>query len=71
VEKENLLQKSDLGELEKIANQIITDNAKVVADYKSGKEVALMSLVGQGMKVTKGSANPQVLKEVFLKLLLK
>jgi aspartyl-tRNA(Asn)/glutamyl-tRNA(Gln) amidotransferase subunit B len=70
-EKENLLQKSDLGELEKIAEQIIVDNAKVVADYKAGKEVALMSLVGQGMKATKGSANPQVLKEVFLKLLLK
>jgi aspartyl-tRNA(Asn)/glutamyl-tRNA(Gln) amidotransferase subunit B len=70
-DKENLLQKSDLGELEKIAEQIIIDNPKVVADYKAGKEVALMSLVGQGMKVTKGSANPQVLKEVFLKLLVK
>jgi len=70
-EKENLLQKSDLAELEKIANQVIIDNPKVVADYKSGKEVALMSLVGQGMKATKGSANPQVLKEVFLKLLGK
>jgi aspartyl-tRNA(Asn)/glutamyl-tRNA(Gln) amidotransferase subunit B len=68
-EKEGLLQKSDAGELENIAKQIITDNPKVVADYKAGKEVALMSLVGQGMKATKGSANPQVLKEVFLKLL--
>lgn len=70
-DKEGLIQKSDLGELEKIAEQIIIDNPKVVADYKAGKEVALMSLVGQGMKVTKGSANPQVLKEVFLKLLVK
>jgi len=69
--KEGLIQKSDLGELEKIAGQIIIDNPKVVADYKAGKEVALMSLVGQGMKATKGSANPQVLKEVFLKLLTK
>ncbi|MEI6190859.1 MAG: Asp-tRNA(Asn)/Glu-tRNA(Gln) amidotransferase subunit GatB [bacterium] len=69
--KEGLLQKSDLVELEKIAAQIIIDNPKVVADYKAGKEVALMSLVGQGMKATKGSANPQVLKEVFLKLLSK
>ena len=68
-EKENLLQKSDLVELEKIAEKIIAENSKVVADYKAGKEAALMSLVGQGMKVTKGSANPQVLKEVFLKLL--
>jgi len=70
-EKNDLLQKSDLGELQKIAEKIILDNPKVVADYKAGKEVALMSLVGQGMKATKGSANPQVLKEVFLKLLVK
>jgi aspartyl-tRNA(Asn)/glutamyl-tRNA(Gln) amidotransferase subunit B len=69
--KEGLLQKSDLGEIQKIAEQIITENPKVVADYLAGKEVALMSLVGQGMKATKGSANPQVLKEVFLKLLVK
>ena len=69
--KEGLIQKSDLGELEKIAEKIIIDNPKVVADYKAGKEVALMSLVGQGMKATKGSANPQVLKEVFLKLLAR
>jgi aspartyl-tRNA(Asn)/glutamyl-tRNA(Gln) amidotransferase subunit B len=69
--KEGLLQKSDLGELEKIAEQIIADNPKVVADYKAGKEAALMSLVGQGMKATKGSANPQILKEIFLKLLTK
>jgi len=69
--EKDLLQKSDLGELSKIAEKIIMDNPKVVADYLAGKEVALMSLVGQGMKITKGSANPQVLKEVFLKLLSK
>jgi aspartyl-tRNA(Asn)/glutamyl-tRNA(Gln) amidotransferase subunit B len=70
-EKNDLLQKSDMNALQKIAEEIITNNPKVVADYKAGKEVALMSLVGQGMKATKGSANPQVLKEVFLKLLIK
>ena len=70
-ETENLLQKSDLGELQAIAEKIIIDSPKIVADYKAGKEVALQSLVGQGMKATKGSANPQVLKEVFLSLLNK
>lgn len=70
-EKNGLLQKSDLGELQKIAEKIITENPNAVADYKAGKEAALMSLVGQGMKATKGSANPQVLKETFLKLLAK
>jgi aspartyl-tRNA(Asn)/glutamyl-tRNA(Gln) amidotransferase subunit B len=70
-EKENLLQKSDEGELIKIAEKIIADNAKTVADYKAGKEAALMALVGQAMKATKGSGNPQVLKEIFLKLITK
>ncbi len=69
--KEGLIQKSDLGELENIAKEIITNNEKIVADYRAGKEVALMALVGQGMKATKGSANPQILKEVFLSLLSK
>jgi len=70
-EKEGLLQKSDLGELQKIAEKIVTDNPKVVADYKAGKEAALMSLVGQGMKATKGSGNPQVLKKIFEDIIKK
>lgn len=70
-EDNGLLQKSDEGELIKIAEKIISENAKTVADYKAGKEAALMALVGQGMKATKGSANPQVLKEIFLKTLSK
>lgn len=67
--KKDLFQKSDEGELKKIAEKIITENKKVADDYKSGKETALQFLVGQGMKATKGSANPEVLKDVFIKLL--
>ena len=70
-EKEGLLQKSDEGDLIKIAEKIVAENAKTVADYKAGKEAALMALVGQGMKATKGAGNPQVLKGIFLKLLSK
>jgi aspartyl-tRNA(Asn)/glutamyl-tRNA(Gln) amidotransferase subunit B len=43
----------------------MVDNEKVVADYKAGKEAALMFLVGQGMKATKGAANPEVLKNLI------
>ena len=70
-EKEGLLQKSDAGELKKIAEKIINDNPKVVADYQAGKEAALMSLVGQGMKATKGSANPQIIKKIFEDIIKK
>ncbi len=68
-EKENLLQKSNVDELTKIIEKIVADNASVVADYKKGKESALMFFVGQGMKATKGSANPTVLKEIIVSLL--
>src|SRR3989344_2243744 len=67
--EKNLLQSSDEGALKKIAQKIIDANPKVAADYKGGKEQALMSLVGQIMKETKGSANPEVAKKVFISLL--
>ncbi|MFA6300976.1 MAG: Asp-tRNA(Asn)/Glu-tRNA(Gln) amidotransferase subunit GatB [Candidatus Paceibacterota bacterium] len=68
-EKNNLIQSSDVGALKEIAQKIIDANAKVVADYKGGKEQAIMSLVGQMMKETKGSANPAVAKQVLIDLL--
>ncbi len=67
--EKSLLQSSDTGELKKIAQKIIEANPKVVADYKGGKEAALMSLVGQIMKETKGSANPAVTKQILIELL--
>jgi aspartyl-tRNA(Asn)/glutamyl-tRNA(Gln) amidotransferase subunit B len=39
------------------------------AYYKGGKESALQFLVGQVMKETKGSANPQIIKQLLLDLL--
>lgn len=65
--EKGLIQKSDVGELEFMVKEIIAKNPSVVADYKAGKSVALQFLIGQGMKLSKGSANPAILKEVFLK----
>jgi len=64
-EKENLLQKSDEGELKAIIEKIIEDNEKVVADYKAGNDKSIQFLIGQGMAATKGSANPGVLRKLF------
>jgi aspartyl-tRNA(Asn)/glutamyl-tRNA(Gln) amidotransferase subunit B len=64
-EEKGLLQKNDEGELKKIIEKIIQDNPKVVADYKAGKEASLQFLIGQAMKATKGSANPEILKTLF------
>lgn len=68
-ESEGLLQKSDEGELKKIIEEVIAQNPKVVEEYRSGKTMVLQYLVGQGMKATKGGANPEVLKKLLLSML--
>lgn len=67
--KAGLMQKSDTGALKKIAQEVIAANEKVVAEYKAGKEASLQFLVGQGMKASKGSANPGVLALLFKEIL--
>jgi aspartyl-tRNA(Asn)/glutamyl-tRNA(Gln) amidotransferase subunit B len=65
-EELGIMQISDESALEEIVLNIVNDNMKVVEEYKSGKESVLQFLVGQGMKATKGAANPEVLKELLL-----
>lgn len=68
-QEKELLQKSDEGELKKIVKKIISENKKVADDYKNGKEASLQFLIGQGMRETKGSANPEILKKLFINFL--
>jgi len=65
----NLLQKNDESELKEIVQRVIDENPNVVATYKGGKENAIMSLVGQIMKETKGSANPGLVQKLLKELL--
>ncbi len=60
-----LLQKTNAADLEPIVVSIIAENTSVVEDYKAGKEAALKFLIGQGMKVSKGTANPQMLEQLL------
>ncbi len=64
-EERGLLQVSDAGAIERIAEQVIAENEFVFAEFKSGKETALRFLLGQAMKISKGAANPALLKETF------
>lgn len=63
------LQQSDEGTLAAIVAKVVEANPTVVADYKAGKAAALQFLVGQGMKESRGSANPTVLAELVKKAL--
>ena len=64
-EKLGLIQKSDEGELTKIVDQILADNAQIVADIKAGNQKAFGALVGAAMKATKGQGNPQLLTKLL------
>jgi aspartyl-tRNA(Asn)/glutamyl-tRNA(Gln) amidotransferase subunit B len=68
-EKNDLIQKSDEGEIKKIVEEILSKNVVAVEEYKKGKLASLQFLIGQGMKATKGSANPELLKKVILELI--
>lgn len=60
-----LLQNSSSEDLQQIIVQVVSENPSVVEEYRAGKETAIQFLVGQGMKLSKGSANPKVLLELF------
>ena len=64
-----LAQVVDDDTLPEIAQKVIDAHPQVVADYKAGKGAALQFLIGQGMKASYGSANPQALKEAIQKVL--
>jgi aspartyl-tRNA(Asn)/glutamyl-tRNA(Gln) amidotransferase subunit B len=52
-------------ELEAIVDQVIAQNEKSAADFKAGKQQALMFLIGQAMKLSRGRANPERLTALF------
>lgn len=64
-QREGLLQQSDEGAIGVIVEEVIAQNENVVAEYKAGKEASLQFLVGQGMKLSRGSANPGVLAKLL------
>ena len=69
VRDRGLLQISNEWALEEIAKKVIDVNPQAVSDYKAGKANTLQFLVGQVMKETKGSANPEVVRKVLTNLL--
>ena len=65
VRERGLLQVSDPGALETLADQAIAGNPKSAADFRAGKTAALQFLVGQVMKMSKGKANPGIVQELL------
>ena len=71
IENEGMKQISDVGELNKIVDNIIKNNYKSVEEYQSGKDKLLGFFVGQVMKETQGQGNPKIINQLLKEKLKK
>jgi aspartyl-tRNA(Asn)/glutamyl-tRNA(Gln) amidotransferase subunit B len=62
-------QVSDAGAIEAIVRRVVEANPKQAEQIRGGKPALLGFFVGQVMKETKGSANPQIVNETLKKVL--
>ena len=69
VDEKGLKQVTDQSEIEKIIDDVINENPKMVKDYLGGKNKLLGFFVGQAMKKSKGKANPKILNDLLMKKL--
>jgi len=69
IDEKGLKQKSDPKELEAIVDKILADNKEKVDQYKSGKDKLFGFFVGQVMKISGGTANPQLVNDILKKKL--
>lgn len=69
VKEKGLVQLTDVDEIEKVIEAVLSDNLEQVENYKKGKEKLLGFFVGQVMKKTKGKANPKLVNEILARML--
>jgi aspartyl-tRNA(Asn)/glutamyl-tRNA(Gln) amidotransferase subunit B len=65
VEERGLAMISEEETLRQAVREAIAGNPKAVADYRAGKTAALGFLMGQVMKLTRGKANPDVVRSLL------
>lgn len=65
IKEHHLEQINDTNVLDNVIAEVINNNPKAVADFRSGKETALQFLVGQCMAKLKGAASPELLKKMI------
>ncbi|MBQ9989126.1 MAG: Asp-tRNA(Asn)/Glu-tRNA(Gln) amidotransferase subunit GatB [Clostridia bacterium] len=71
VREKSLLQVDDTEALKAVAVEVVSENPAAVESYLSGKEKAFTALMGAAMKKTRGKANPAVMRELILSLIVK
>jgi len=65
-EENGFIVSNDTGLVEKVVAAAIAQDPKAVADYKNGKEKAIMSIFGKCMKELRGNCDPQVLRTILI-----
>lgn len=68
-EEKNMLQLSDESAIQELVRKVIDQNPEQVAGYKAGNENLLKFLMGQVMKESKGTVNPEIATDILRKLL--
>ena len=71
VEKEGLIQVQDTGMIEELVKKALEEAPKAVEDYKNGNTKSLNFVVGIVMRETKGTAKPQLVNKIMMKLVKK
>ncbi|QVL56866.1 MAG: Asp-tRNA(Asn)/Glu-tRNA(Gln) amidotransferase subunit GatB [Simkaniaceae bacterium] len=66
-ENPNFQAVHDTSAIEPFVDEVLSANAQSVEDFRNGKDKAFNFLVGQVMKLSKGKASPDVVKELLTK----
>ncbi len=69
VQEKGLVQVTDADAITEVIEQVLSDHAKEVSDYRGGKTKLFGFFVGQVMKATRGKANPKMVNEILKSLL--
>jgi aspartyl-tRNA(Asn)/glutamyl-tRNA(Gln) amidotransferase subunit B len=65
VEEHGFSQLGDSDELAAILDTVLAEHADAVENYRKGKKEAAGFIIGQVMRVSKGKANPKLLREML------
>jgi aspartyl-tRNA(Asn)/glutamyl-tRNA(Gln) amidotransferase subunit B len=63
--EKDLRQLSDPKDIVGLVDQVLAENQEIVADIQAGKRTKAQYLIGQVMKLSKGKADPDIIKELL------
>ncbi len=71
IESSGLSQIKNNDQIGEFVSEVLAKNSDMVKEILQGKDKALNSLVGQVMKISKGKANPKIVREILLEKIKK